>query len=70
MDFTVDFYRKEGGKSPVEHFLDSLDMKMRAKVLRAISMLSAYGNTLKATYSKPLREMASSSCGSRWDRIS
>lgn len=56
MDFTVDFYRKEGGESPVEHFLDSLDMKMRAKVLRAISMLSAYGNTLRDPYSKPLRD--------------
>lgn len=56
MDFTVDFYRKEDGECPVERFLDSLSMRMRAKALRAISVLSAYGNALREPYSKPLRD--------------
>lgn len=56
MDFNVDFYRKVDGESPVEHFLDSLNIWMRAKALRAISMLSTYGNALREPYSKPLRD--------------
>ena len=56
LKFVVDFFRKENGESPVERFLDSLNVRMRAKALRAISMLSAYGNTLREPYSKPLRD--------------
>ena len=32
---------------------------MRAKVLRAISMLSTYGNALRELYSRPLRTVSS-----------
>ena len=56
MVFVIDFYRTEKGESPIECFLESLDMKMRAKALRAISMLKTYGNVLREPYSKPLKE--------------
>lgn len=56
MEFEVDFYRKKDGESPVEVFLDSLDKKMRAKAVRAISLLKIYGNNLREPYSKSLRD--------------
>lgn len=56
MDFVIDFYRTEKGESPIECFLESLDMKMRTKALRVISMLKTYGNALREPYSKPLKE--------------
>ena len=30
--FDVDYYEDENGKKPAEEFIDSLDVKMRAKV--------------------------------------
>ena len=54
LEYTVEFYRKENGDSPVEEFIDSLDVKHQAKALRVISLLKAYGNTLREPYSKPL----------------
>lgn len=41
MEYTVEFYRKENGDSPVEEFIDSLDVKHQAKALRVISLLKA-----------------------------
>ncbi len=34
--FSVDFYRTEDGKVPVEEFLDSLNVKMRNKALNLL----------------------------------
>lgn len=45
---------QKNGDSPVEEFIDSLDVKHQAKALRVISLLKAYGNTLREPYSKPL----------------
>lgn len=56
LEHVLDFYRKENGECPVEQFIDSLNMKLQAKVLRAMSMLRACGNTLREPYSKPLRD--------------
>jgi phage-related protein len=52
--FNVDFYKKTDDSCPVEDFLNSLDDKMRAKVLREILLLENYGNELREPYSKPL----------------
>lgn len=52
--FDIDFYRKENGSCPVEQFLDSLDSKMRAKLLRTIELLQQNGNELREPYSKSL----------------
>lgn len=56
MEYILDFYRKENGECPVELFIDSLEMKLQAKVLRAINMLKTCGNTLREPYSKPLKD--------------
>ena len=39
--YDVDFYHKENGDCPVDDFLESLDTKMRAKVLGAVALLEA-----------------------------
>lgn len=54
--FTVDFYRTENGTCPVQEFLDSLNDKMRAKVLRMILLLEEHGTELREPYSKPLND--------------
>ena len=53
-NFNADFFRKQDGSCPVEDFLDTLDTKMRAKLLRLIMLLEQNGNELREPYSKPL----------------
>ena len=48
----VEFYTKENGEVPVQEFLDTLDEKMSAKVLRTIKMLEKSGTTLREPYFK------------------
>ena len=53
-DFTVIPYEKENGEAPVEEFLNSLDVKMRAKLYGMIGILQEKGNQLREPYSKHL----------------
>lgn len=55
-EFEVIFYSKSDGTEPAREFLDSLDIKMKAKMLRIISMLQVNGYELREPYSKPLNE--------------
>lgn len=52
--FDIIFYEKEDGTEPVKDFLLSLDVKMRAKMLRTITMLRDNGNNLREPESKSL----------------
>lgn len=52
----VVFYETERGKEPAKEFLNSLDMKMRAKVVRTIALLEANGTSLREPYSKHLED--------------
>ena len=52
--FEVLFYEKENGSIPVQEFLLSLNVKMRAKMVRTIELLETYGNELREPYSKYL----------------
>lgn len=54
--FEVDYYYKEDGDCPVKEFLDSLSIKMRAKLLRMVMLLEENGNELRAPYSKALED--------------
>ena len=54
--FEVQFYEKRNGDVPVEQFLNSLDMKMRAKLVGIISILQDYGNQLREPYSKIIED--------------
>ena len=55
-NFCIDFYEKENGFCPMIEFLEALDIKKRAKVLRTIDILEKNGNDLREPYSKPLGE--------------
>lgn len=51
--FIAEFY-ENGDKIPVKDFLDSLNVKMRAKLLMEIKLLEEKGTLLREPYSKPL----------------
>ena len=53
-DFEVIFYEKENGDCPVEQFISSLDVKMRAKMVGLLELLEEKGNQLREPYSKPI----------------
>lgn len=54
--FTIEFYEKENGDIPVEEFLLSLDVRMRAKLVGIIKILQENGNLLREPYSKHLAD--------------
>ena len=43
-EFEIIFYDKEDGTEPAKDFILSLDMKMRAKMFRAVELLRDRGN--------------------------
>ena len=49
--FNVVFYETDKGKKPVEEFLNSLDVKMRAKIVSTMELLEEKGNQLREPYS-------------------
>lgn len=53
-NFDIDFYKNVDGLCPIQEFLDSLDNKMRAKLLRTVMLLEQNGNELREPYSKHL----------------
>ena len=53
-NYIINFFKKQDGSCPIEEFLDSLDNKMRAKILLAIALLETNGPQLREPYSKPL----------------
>ena len=54
--FEVLFYTTESGEQPVKDFLLSLEVKVRAKVMSMISVLSENGYQLREPYSKHLSD--------------
>lgn len=50
----VEFYESETGQMPVQDFLESLDLKMRAKAVKDIGLLEEMGNSIREPYSKPM----------------
>lgn len=54
--FSVEYYIKSDGSCPTQEFMDSLDRKMRAKLLRLQLLLEQNGNTLTEPYSKHLED--------------
>ena len=53
-EFEIIFYDKADGTEPVKDFLDNLDVKNRAKMLKMIKMLEINGNELREPYSSSL----------------
>ncbi|MBR0419863.1 MAG: type II toxin-antitoxin system RelE/ParE family toxin [Erysipelotrichaceae bacterium] len=54
--YRIEFFETENGKKPVEEFLDSLDVKMNAKMVRLMELLEEKGNELREPYSKHLED--------------
>lgn len=54
-EFEIIFYEKDDGTKPAQEFLDSLNVKMRAKMLHTIVMLKNNGYELREPYSKHLK---------------
>lgn len=52
--FEIYYFRKSDNSCPVKDFIDSLDVKMKAKVFGEITLLKANGPKLREPYSKPL----------------
>ena len=50
--FEVIFYSTPNGKEPAKEFLNSLDLKMRAKMVGTISILQEFGTSVREPYSK------------------
>ena len=50
----VIFFSKKDGSEPAKEFLLSLDIKMRAKMVRTIELLQNNGSLLREPYSKSL----------------
>ena len=53
-EFTAIFYDLPNGDKPVRDFLRAIDIKMKAKMMRTISMLESNGTELREPYSKHL----------------
>lgn len=53
-EFEVILFRKDNGESPVEEFIDTLEPKMQAKVLRTMELLRKNGLELREPYTKAL----------------
>lgn len=52
--FQVEFYDTADGKQPVMDFLESLDVKMNAKLTGLMEVLEERGTELRLPYSAPL----------------
>ena len=50
----IEFFALDDGRKPVEDFLNSLETKMRAKVLQNVKNLKEFGHTLRKPYSAPV----------------
>lgn len=50
----IKYYKEQNGRIPVVEFLDSLDIKMRQKMLRSIQALQTLGIALRMPLSESL----------------
>ena len=53
-NFNIDFFELENGDCPIKEYLDSVDKKLRAKILWTIGLLETNGNMLGMPYSEHL----------------
>ena len=54
MEWTIEFYKTENDKSPVEEWLESIPELALAKIVRNMQLLREFNLTLKEPYIKPL----------------
>lgn len=56
MKYDIEIYEKDNGEIPFYDFINTLNPKDVAKILRDVDLLEAYGNSLREPYSKYLRD--------------
>ena len=54
IQFQVEFYDTEDGRTPTQEFLDSLEPKINAKMVGLMEILEEKGHSLREPYSAPL----------------
>ena len=54
--FDVEYYETETNKCPVEEFMDELEPKMKAKMIRTIELLEKNGPMLREPHSEYLED--------------
>lgn len=52
----AEFYELPNGASPAQEFIESLDIKMQAKLIRTIAMLQENGTDLRMPYSEHIKD--------------
>lgn len=55
-EFEIIFYKEKNGDIPVKIFLDSLDDKMRAKMLLSIRIIKENGPLVRLPYSEEIED--------------
>lgn len=55
-EFEIIFYETDTGEKPVKDFLDSLDVKMRAKMLLSVRIVCEKGYQARMPYSEELED--------------
>lgn len=71
-EFEIIFYEKADGSEPVKEFLLSVDIKMRAKLLKIMELLAENGTDLRMPYSEYLSDgifEIRAKCGSDISRV-
>lgn len=54
--YIIEFYREKDGTEPAKEFIESLEPKMLAKVLKIFDLLEINGPQLRMPYSEYLRD--------------
>jgi phage-related protein len=54
MQWAIEYFVSESGKSPVEDFVDSLSAESKAKFIFIADLLSEYGLSVREPYVKPI----------------
>ena len=55
-DYEIIFYTKNNGEKPVVEFLDSIDDRMRAKMLLSIRIIKENGPLVRLPYSEEIED--------------
>ncbi len=56
MKYSVEFYCKKDGTEPAREFIEKLDKKMIAKIIRIIDLLEENGPQVRLPYSEYLKD--------------
>ena len=54
--WNIEYYESTSGRRPVEEFIDSLDAKSRARIVRTLDLLEEFGISLGMSYARHLEK--------------